>query len=210
MDIKRRTLSAAIAVAAFAPSLGAIAQQRPNYGELKPAQPVDSGSKIEVLEFFWYGCIHCYNLEPVLEPWIKKLPSDVQFRRVPAVFNDRWAYDAAVFYSLESLGVLDKLHRPLFDAIHKDRLRTENKEALAQWLQRNGVNVKKFDETMKSFGVQSKTRRATQQTVAYKVEGTPSLAVHGRYTVSADQGGSREGMLATTDFLIDQVRKQGK
>jgi protein dithiol oxidoreductase (disulfide-forming) len=208
MNIKRRTISAAIAVAAFAPSLSAFAQPRPNYGELKPAQPVDSGNKIEVLEFFWYGCIHCYNLEPVLEPWIKKLPADVQFRRVPAIFNERWGHDAAIFYALESMGLLDKLHRPLFDAIHKDRLRTESREAFGQWLQKNAVDMKKFEETMKSFGVQSKVRRAAQQTIAYKIDGTPALAVHGRYTVSADQGGSREGMLSTADFLIDQSRKQ--
>ena len=91
-----------------------------NYTELKTPQPVEAqGGKIDVVEFFWYGCIHCYNLEPALESWVKKLPPDVQFRRVPAVFNPRWGHDAAIFYTFEAMGLLDKLHKPLFDAIHR-------------------------------------------------------------------------------------------
>ena len=91
-----------------------------------------------MLEFFWYGCIHCYNLEPTLETWLKKLPADVEFRRVPAVFNERWAHDAAIFYAFEAMGLLDKLHRPFFDAIHRDRLRTDNTPALNEWLEKHG------------------------------------------------------------------------
>jgi thiol:disulfide interchange protein DsbA len=188
--------------------LMAFAQGGYQYSELKPPQPVGTeGNKIDVIEFFWYGCIHCYNLEPVLEPWVKKLPADTQFRRVPAVFNARWERDAAIFYTFEALGLLDKLHRPFFDAIHRDALRTDNDEALGQWLQKQGVDSKKFFETLKSFSVQSKTRRAVQLTLAYRVEGTPMMAVNGRYTVSADQGKSREGMLQTVSHLVERVRK---
>ena len=100
--------------------------------------------KIEVIEFFWYGCTHCYNLEPMLETWVKKLPADVQFRRVPAVFNERWGHDAAIFYTFEALGVLDKLHRPFFDAIHRDAPAHRQQQALNAWLQKNGVDPKKF------------------------------------------------------------------
>ncbi len=203
MNPIRRALVAAIALAPLA-SLG---QPRFNYSELKPPQPVETQGKIEVLEFFWYGCIHCYNLEPLIENWEKKLPGDVQFRRVPAVFNERWAQDAAIFYSFEALGVLDKLHRPFFDAIHRERLNTANQQVLAEWLQKQGVDPKKFFDTLKSFGVQSRTRRATQQSIAYKIDGTPAMAVQGRYTVSAEQGSSREGMLQTVDYLVEQVRK---
>ena len=178
------------------------------YTELKPPLPVEAqGKNVEVVEFFWYGCPHCYNLEPLIEAWTKKLPPDVQFRRIPAVFNERWAHDAAIFYTFEAMGVLDKLHRSFFDAIHREGLRTDNKEALAQWLQKNGVDPKKFDETLKSFTVQSKTRRAVQITTAYGIDGTPAMAVHGRYTVSVEQGGSREGMLQTVSHLVDMVRK---
>jgi thiol:disulfide interchange protein DsbA len=186
------------------------AQGKYQYTELKPPQPVEAqGKNVEVVEFFWYGCPHCYNLEPLIETWVKKLPPDVQFKRIPAVFNERWAHDAAIFYTFEAMGLLDKLHRPFFDAIHRDHLRTDNADALAQWLQKNGVDPKKFQETMKSFGVQSKTRRAVQLTTAYKIDGTPAMAVQGRFTVSTEQGRSREGMLDTVSYLVEMLR-QGK
>jgi thiol:disulfide interchange protein DsbA len=202
MDTSRRTFITALALAPLAAARPAFAQAQPGVIELTPPQPVEDGSKIEVVEFFWYGCIHCYNLEPMLESWLKKLPADAQFRRVPAVFNERWALDAAIFYTFEALGVLDKLHRPFFDAIHRDHLRSDNQQALADWLQKNGVEPKKFNDTLKSFGVQSKTRRASQLTLAYKVDGTPAMAVQGRYTVSAS-----DRMLQTVDRLIETVRK---
>ena len=202
----KKLVTLLIAAFAFAPAM-ALAQSRAAYTEIKPPIPVEAEGKIEVLEFFWYGCIHCYNLEPVLEPWLKKLPPDARFRRLPAVFNARWGHDAAIFYAFEALGVLDKLHRPFFDAIHRDHLRSDNPAALAEWLQKQGVDPKKFNDTLKSFGVQSKTRRATQLTNAYKIDGTPAMAVHGRYTVSAEQGGSREGMLEAVSALVEMVRK---
>jgi|SRR3954463_14568904 thiol:disulfide interchange protein DsbA len=186
----------------------AFAQGQFQYTELKPPQPTEvDAKKIEVVEFFWYGCPHCYNLEPFIERWQKTLPPDVQFRRIPAVFNQRWGHDAAIYYTLEALGLLDKLHRPLFDAIHRDRLDTTNEQVFSLWLQKQGADPKKFMETMKSFGVQSKTRRAAQLSVAYKIDGTPAMAVQGRYTVSADQGRNQQGLLDTVNFLVDQVRK---
>lgn len=179
------------------------------YTELKPVQPIETaGGKVDVVEFFWYGCPHCYNLEPFLEGWTKKLPADVQFRRVPAVFNERWGHDAAIYYTFEALGVLDKLHRPFFDAIHRDRLRTDEQRALAEWLTKNGVEPNRFFNTLKSFGVQTKVRRATQLTVAYRIDGTPAMAVQGRYTVSAEQGRSQQGMIETVDYLVGMARKQ--
>jgi thiol:disulfide interchange protein DsbA len=189
----------------------AFGQPSGKFSELKPTQPVSvEGNKIEVIEFFWYGCPHCYNLEPFIETWLKKLPSDVQFRRVPAVFNPRWEHDAEIFYTFEALGVLDKVHKPFFDAIHRDGLRSDNPEALAQWLQRNGIDPKKFNDTMKSFTVKSRTGRAKQMSVAYGIDGTPAMAVQGKYSVSAEQGGSREGMLQTVSQLVDMVRKGNK
>jgi protein dithiol oxidoreductase (disulfide-forming) len=181
------------------------------FSELKPTQPISvEGNKIEVIEFFWYGCPHCYNLEPLLLTWAKKLPGDVQFRRVPAVFNPRWEHDAEIFYTFDALGVLDKMHEPFFDAIHRDGLRTDNPEAMTQWLQKHGIDPKKFNETMKSFTVKSRTGRAKQMSVAYGIDGTPAFAVQGKYTVSAEQGGSREGMLQTVSQLVDVVRKGNK
>ena len=195
----KRLLAFVVAALLLAPPL-ATAQR---YVELKPPQPTEAGGKIEVVEFFWYGCIHCYNLEPALEGWLKKLPPDAQFRRVPAVFNPRWEHDARIFYAFEALGLLDKLHRPFFDAIHQDRLRTDDPRALAQWLQKQGVDAQKFTDVMKSFSVHSKTQRAKLMTAGYKIDGTPAIAVDGRYTVSAG-----EGMLETVSQLIGQARKQ--
>jgi thiol:disulfide interchange protein DsbA len=198
MNQIRRSVVAFIGLA----PLALRAQQRPTYQELNPPQLVESANKIEVLEFFWYGCIHCYNLEPKIETWLKKLPPDVEFRRVPAVFNDRWAHDAAIYYAFDALGLLEKLHRPFFDAIHRDRLRSDNWQALSAWLQKNGVDPKKFEATVKSFGVQSKTKRAIRLTSDYKIDGTPAMAVHGRYTVP-----SSEDMLDTVNQLVSAVRK---
>jgi len=205
----KKVLSFLLAACVLAP-LVAAAQPKFNYTPLKVPVQVEAEGKIEVLEFFWYGCIHCYNLEPVVEKWEKTLPKDVQFRRVPAIFNDRWAVDASIFYAFEAMGVLDKLHQPFFDAIHRDRLRSDSLQQLNEWLQKQGVDPKKFETTLKSFGVQSKTRRAAQLTAAYQIDGTPAMAVHGRYTVSTEQGRTREGIFETVDYLVETVRKQRK
>jgi thiol:disulfide interchange protein DsbA len=203
----KNLLKSFLLAALLAPAL-VLAQARPPSTELNPPVPVEApAGKIEVVEFFWYGCPHCYNLEPLLEAWLKKLPPDAQFRRIPAIFNERWGHDAAIFYTFDALGVLDRLHRPFFDAIHRDRLRTDNQQAMSEWLQKNGVDPKKFNDTMKSFGVQSKTRRAAQLTAAYKIDGTPAMAVQGRYTVSAEQGASHAGMLESISKLIEIARK---
>jgi thiol:disulfide interchange protein DsbA len=195
-----KKLFSLLAALLLAAPLGAGAQQ---LIEIKPPVPVEGTDKIQVLEFFWYGCIHCYNLEPSLESWIKTLPPDVEFRRVPAVFNERWGLDASIYYAMEALGLVDKLHRPLFEAIHKNRLRTDNQQEFSEWLTRQGVDAKKFVETVQSFGVRSKTRRAVQLTVAYKVDGTPAMAVHGRYTIPA-----QANLFQVVESAIDRVRKE--
>jgi thiol:disulfide interchange protein DsbA len=177
------------------------------YTTLRSELPVENPAKVEIAEFFWYGCPHCYTLEPAIEAWLPKLPPDAYFRRIPAVFNERWGLDATIFYAFETLGLLGKLHRPFFDAIHNDRLKTDNPAALNEWLSRQGVDAKKFDTTMKSFGVQSKLKRAMQLTSASRIDGTPALMVQGRYTISAEQGRTREGMLQNAERLIPVVRK---
>ena len=203
-------LAAALLAAtlAFLP-LAAHAQPKAaiDYSELKAAQPVEAKGKVEVVEFFWYRCSHCYSLEPILETWVRKLPADVQFRRIPAVLSDSWAVDATIFYTFDALGVLDKVHKPFFDAIHKDKLDIRSETPMTEWLTKHGIDRKKFDETYRSFGVQAKVKRAAQLSAAYQLEGVPLLAVQGKYSVSAEQGGSQSGMLATTDYLIDMTRK---
>ncbi|KPK08746.1 MAG: hypothetical protein AMJ64_02470 [Betaproteobacteria bacterium SG8_39] len=195
------------ALGGFVQGAGAAPVAGRNYTVLDPALPVESADKIEVLEFFWYGCPHCYNLQPYMEKWVKTLPADALLRRVPAIFNERWARDAATFYAFEALGVLEKVHRPFFDAIHRDRLKSDNKQAMHEWLRKQSIDPEKFDQAVASFGVQSKVRRAMQLTAGYRIDGTPSLAVQGRYRISADQASSQEDMLATASYLIELARK---
>ncbi len=181
-----------------------------DYIELKPPQSVESSGKIEVLEFFWYRCPHCYALEPDLESWAKRLPRDVQFKRLPGILNDDWAVDARIFYTLEAIGELDRLHRPLFDTIHQQggvRLHGDAfAKWVAEWLVKQKVDVAKYDAAFRSFTVESKLRRAAQMGRAYRLDGVPTLAVQGRYLVVAST--SRRAMLATADFLIGETRKQ--
>jgi thiol:disulfide interchange protein DsbA len=203
MNRARRTLVVALSLTPLALASGrAFAQANGAFSELKPPLHVESEGKIEVLEFFWYGCIHCYNLEPKLDAWLKTLPKDVQFRRVPAVLSDRWGHDATIFYAFEAMGLLDKLHRPFFEAIHVNRLRTDNAASLNGWLEKQGLDPKKVNEVARSFGVQSKVKRAIRLTADYRIEGTPAMAVHGRYTVPAS-----DAMLDTVNQLVAAVRK---
>ena len=203
MNRARRQLVWALSLAPLALASGRVfAQANGAFSELKPPLHVESDGKIEVLEFFWYGCIHCYNLEPKLDAWLKNLPKDVQFRRVPAVLSDRWGHDATIFYAFEAMGLLDKLHRPFFEAIHVNRLRTDNAASLNGWLEKQGLDPKKVNEVARSFGVQSKVKRAIRLTSDYRIEGTPAMAVHGRYTVPAS-----DAMLDTVNQLVAAVRK---
>lgn len=200
---------AAIVMAAAAVVPAAVhAQPKPgaDYSELKVAQPVEAKGKVEVVEFFWYRCPHCYSLEPALDAWVRKLPADVQFTRIPAVLSDNWASDARIYYAFEAMGVVEKVHRSFFDAIHKDRLNIASEPAMNDWLSKNGIDRKKFDDAVKSFGVQAKVRRAAQLSAGYQLDGVPLLAVQGKYSVSAEQGGSHSGMLATAGHLIDMAR----
>lgn len=204
---QRRNLMAALALTPFLPGVARAQRAGADYTPIKPELAVETPGKIEVVEFFWYGCPACYKLEPLLEAWIPKLQPDTVFRRIPAVFNDRWALDAAIYYTFEAMGAVDKLHKPLFDAIHRDRLKTDNNAALKQWLERNGVDTRKFEDMSKSFGVQSKVRRAAQQGAAYRIEGTPTMAVHGRYVINIEQAQTFERMVAIAEHLVGVTRK---
>ncbi len=191
-----------------------LAQAQPvagvEYRVLATAQPTDVPGKIEVLEFFWYGCPHCYDFEPVLEPWVKKLPKDVHFRRVPAMFNDEYAQGARAYYALDAIGEEERLHKALFDAIHTGaRLRVADEAALTEWLGKHGVDTKKFAAAYHSFTVDGKLKRAAQLTQAYKIDGVPTMAVDGKYVVNTNSIKSFEHLLAITDYLIEQSRKKG-
>lgn len=190
-----------------------LAQAQPaagvEYRELSTPLPADTVGKIEVIEFFWYGCPHCYHFEPVLAPWVKKMPRDTQFRRIPAIFNNDWEQGARAYYALEAIGDIQRLHAPLFDAVHQgSRLNVANEAALTEWLGKQGVDTKKFAAAYRSFSVEGKVKRAAQLTQAYKIEGVPTMAVNGKYVVNTDNIRSFEQLLSVTDYLIDQSRKK--
>ena len=195
---------------AFAVSAQGAPSEGVDYIEVKPPQSVDSPNKIEVIEFFWYRCPHCYALEPELESWVKRLPRDVQFKRVPGILNEDWAVDARIYYALEAMGEVDRLHRALFDAIHQQggvRLRGDAfGKWVADWLAKQKVDMAKYDAALHSFTVESKLRRAAQMARSYGLDGVPSLTVQGRYLVVAST--SQKAMLDTTDFLIGESRKK--
>ena len=190
------------------------AQAQPTLGveylELSAAQATESPGKIEVLEFFSYLCPHCYAFEAPLEPWVRKLPKDVQFRRVPAMFSDDYAQAARAYYALEAIGEVERLHSTLFNAVHTGaRLRITNEAALTEWLGKHGVDTKKFTAAYRSFSVESKLKRAAQLTQTYKIDGVPSMAVNGKYVVITDNLKSEEQLLSVTDYLVQRVRKEG-
>jgi len=178
-----------------------------DYTELNPPQATDSPGKVEVIEFFWYRCPHCYALEPQLEAWVKRLPPDVQFKRVPGILNDEWAVDARIFYALEAIGEVNRLHRAFFDAIHQGGGVRLHGDAFgkwaAEWLAKQKVDMAKYDAALHSFSVESKLRRASQMARSYRLDGVPGISVQGRYLVAASTT-----MLATTDSLIGEARKQ--
>lgn len=186
----------------------AVAQVKPSYKPLANPQAVETGDKIEVVEFFWYGCPHCFDLEPFLKKWTAKLPKDVEFRRIPAIPTERWMPNARTFYTLESLGLLERMHGEVFDAIHIDRVNLNDEKIQLDWMAKKGVDRAKFAEAWKSFSVQSKTKRAVQLTQAYDVTGVPALVVDGKYFTSVSMTGSPEGLMQTLDSLIAKARSE--
>ena len=155
-----------------------------DYRVMSAPQPVESGKRIEVLEFFWYGCPHCNALQPPLRVWLKQKPADVEFRRVPAVFSDSWIPLTWTYYALEAMGIVDKLHYDVFDAIHEQKVRLSDQKVLFDWAAKQGVDANKFAETYNSFGVKSRGMRSIEMTKAYDIPGTPALIVDGKYLVA--------------------------
>lgn len=197
----------ALAFAAGAVAAHAEVKEGRDYRLISPAQPVETAGKIEVLEFFGYPCPHCYALEGPLETWVKKLPADVVFRRVPALFNEQYAQAGRVHYTLEAMGQLDRLHKPFFDAIHKDGLRIMNDAAVEEWVGKQKLNPAEFRKISRSFSIESRLRRAVAMMEAYRVESVPTIVVQGKY-LALTKG--PDAYLAAVDELIALARKDLK
>ncbi len=174
------------------------------------AQPIttENVAKIEVMEIFWYGCPHCYHMEEPLNAWVKKLPSDVYFKRVPGLPNASWAPMAKAFYAMETLGVGDKLHTKLFEAIHKTKTLNPTDEAAAiAWVTaQSGLDKLKVEQAFKSFTTNTNLNRAAQLFRASGATGVPTLVIDGKYITSATQAGGNEQALKVADYIIGNVR----
>ena len=215
MTIARRTFTCqSMAALAALQMPAAWAQfQKPvagtDYAVLETAAPVEAAAgKIEVVEFFWYNCMHCNAFEPILSEWAKKLPKDVAFRRVPVAFNASFAPQQRLYYALEAMGLLEKVHPKVFAAIHVDKLNLSKGEAITEWIGKNGVDTAKFLVQYNSFGVVTKAQKASQLQNAFKVEGVPALGVAGRFYTDGTMARSMERALLVVQSLLDDIRKQ--
>lgn len=210
---KRSFLSvvAGLTVAALIP-LAAVAQTAgKDFAPVNPPQPTESPAKIEVIEFFSYGCIHCYTFHPVVKKWAAKLPADVDFKRMPVSFNRTpWFNLSRLFYALEAIGELNRLDEMAFSAIHDKNVKLYDDATIKAWVAQNGVDGQKFAAAYDSFGVQSKAKRADQLAAAYKVPGTPAIFVDGRYMVLNEGINSYEEILTRTDKVIGKARAEKK
>jgi thiol:disulfide interchange protein DsbA len=179
-----------------------------DYERLKNPQAVATGNKIEVLEFFWYRCPHCFQLEPALESWLKKLPKDAQVRRVPAVFRDDWMPGAKIFHTLEQMGELDRLHKKVFDAYHVHNINLNDPAVLMDWVGKQGVDRKKFEAIYKSFSTQSRSTQGGRLASSYAIRGVPAFIIDGKYSTSMSMTGSEARLFEVLDQLIVKAREE--
>jgi thiol:disulfide interchange protein DsbA len=177
-----------------------------HYDLIIPAVRTADPKIIEVVEFFWYGCGHCYNFEPMIGSWKKTLPVDVKFRGSPAVWNPSMELHAKAFYVAEVLGVLDTMHPVLFQAMNVDRKRLGSEAEVADLFAAHGVASEDFSKAISSFGVSSQAKQAAARAKAAKITGTPEMMVNGKYRISTRKAGSQANMLKIASYLIDKER----
>lgn len=215
-----KLIACALALLVFYSNTGAAQQpadtQRPasqtlvradiEYRVIKP-QPV-SVAGIEVIDFFWYGCPHCHNLQPALERWISRKPADVTVRRIPAVLRESWAPHARIYYTLEALGEVERLHQRVYYGYHVEELAMSRPEVMSEWAVRNGIARERWEEAYNSVAVQRKVEEAARLSRAYSVTGTPTLVVNGRYLTSSSMSESLNGVVMIVDGLVQKVRSE--
>jgi thiol:disulfide interchange protein DsbA len=172
----------------------------------KPAPTEAPAGKVEVVEFFWYACPHCFAFEPALSAWLKKLPKNVAFRRVPVVFQDSFVPPQKLYYTLEAMGQLEALHSKVFNAIHVERQKLDKDGLVIDWAAKQGLDKAKFVEVYNSFSVATKVRKAGQLQEAYKVAGVPAMGVAGRFYTDGTQAQSMERGLTVVDYLVSQQK----
>ena len=216
MNMKRREFSRAAAAVALTPAalLAPVAhaqdrkpQAGKDYHVVEQRAPVEApAGKVEVVEFFWYSCPHCHAFEPLLDAWLKNLPKDVAFRRVHVAFNDSFVPQQKLYIALEAMGLVDKLHSKVFNAIHNEKRKMAKGDEIADWVATQGVDRNKFLEQFNSFSTASKATRFTQLQNTYRIEGVPTLGVAGRFWTDGQLVGTMERALKVTEALVAEVK----
>ena len=183
-------------------------QEGRDYVRLKNPVPVESGNKIEVIEFFSYGCPHCGEFEPLLQSWRKTLPPDVQFRRVPVSFQPKWVPLAKEYYTLEALGEDSRLSPEMFIAIHSKGIKLEDEKTFFDWAVSQGLDRKKVEDMYNSFSMSGKKNRAMQQAKTFAAQSVPLIVIDGKFVVSTEKVGSHAAMLPVMDALVVKARAE--
>lgn len=179
-----------------------------DFKRLKSPQPTATGKKIEVAEFFWYRCPHCYQLEPALNKWLKTLPKDAEMRRIPAVFSPDWMPAAKIFYTLKQMKLDGKLHEEVFDAIHLDDINLNDPPVLFDWVAKKGVDRKKFEAIYNSFSVQTQAAQGTRLSDPYELRGVPTFVIDGKYQTSQSMTQTEARLFEVIDQLIARARTE--
>lgn len=177
------------------------------YELIDPPQPTDTPGKVEVVDVFWYGCPHCFTFLPAMEAYEANKPDYVEIRRMPAIFRQNWEVHARAYYTAMLLNVVDRIHRPLFEAIHVKKLPLDSRDSLREFFVANGADGEAFDKTFDSFAVETLLRKSTVMQGRYGVRGTPSVIVNGKYRVSASLAGGYEEMVQVADALAAREHK---
>jgi thiol:disulfide interchange protein DsbA len=179
-----------------------------DYVRLKNPQPVETGKKIEVIEFFSYGCPHCSDLEPILQAWMQKLPPDVQFRRVPVIFQQRWEALAKIYYTLDAMGDEARLSPEVFKAVHVNGVPLYQDKAFFDWAASHGLDRNRVAEVYGSFAVSSKFNRAKALAQTYNIQSVPTMIVDGKYLTASDKVGTHAALPPVLDALIAKARAE--
>ena len=207
-----RTLMSVVLLWIVAGLAMAQAQQAPykegvHYVKLAAPATTQDADKTEVAELFWYGCGHCFSLEPIISEWKKTLPQDAYFRPVPAFFGGVWNTHGQLYYTLESMNKLEDTHQAVFQAIHNEKKRLATQEEIIEFLEPYGIDEKAFERAWSSMGVRAKMAQAERLSKAYRATGVPTLVVNGKYRIEAAMVGGFEEMLKVAEYLVEQERQ---
>jgi thiol:disulfide interchange protein DsbA len=202
--MKRIFTAVAAALTLLACGASSAYDEGTHYQRLAKAQPTSTGDKIEVVEVFWYGCPHCYSLEPAVHEWLKTKPDNVEFVRLPAALNPSWAFHAKVYYTAEALGIVEQFHGAFFDEIHLKNKRMASEASVQAFFETLGVTKTDFESAWNSFGVDSKLRKAQQKAIGYQLRSVPAVIVDGKYKVTSQTAGGASQIFKVVNALAEK------